>query len=60
MAMSESEDGRGRGGEKSRNEATRSFVFSENMKKGVHGGLLVPAAVQRQEFHDAPTTSGEE
>jgi hypothetical protein len=58
VVMSESEDGRGC--EKLRNEATRSFVFSENMKRGVHGGLLVPTAVLRREPHDTPTTSDEE
>src|SRR5579864_2591006 len=36
-------------GEKLRNEATRSFVFSENMKKGVHvGGLLLLRSHSRQ------------
>jgi hypothetical protein len=36
-------------GEKLQNEATRSFVFSENVKKGVHvGGLLLLRSRSRQ------------
>jgi hypothetical protein len=40
MEMSEAKTAADAGGEKLRNEATSFFVFSENMKKGVHGRLL--------------------